>query len=336
LRFAPGTALLQCGYCGGVDPITAADAPIVERDYHKVLQGLSAGAETTSHRTLKCTSCAAESTFPDIKVATACPFCGADIVATRQASRQIKPAALLPFKVTRDEANAAFKSWLKGRWFAPNALRRAGRTRDRLAGMYVPYWTYDSRVVTHYTGQRGQHYWVTVGSGKNRRRVRKTRWYPTSGTVQNNFDDVLVMASHSLPHRYAERLEPWDLDDLVPYADDYLSGFGAECYQVDLEAGFVMARGIMAPHIEHTIRQDIGGDAQRVSSASSEYFEISFKHILLPVWISAYRFKQKVYRFLVNARTAEVQGERPWSWIKIALASLVGVAVVAAGILLSK
>ena len=57
------------------------------------------------------------------------------------------------------------------------------------------------------------------------------------------------------------------------------------------------------------------------STMHTEFGTITFKHILLPVWISAYRFKNQPYRFLVNARTGEVQGERPWSWIKIALAT---------------
>ena len=89
-----------------------------------------------------------------------------------------------------------------------------------------------------------------------------------------------------------------------------------------LRQGFQEAQKVMEPRIAQTIRSDIGGDVQRISSANSSYDKITFKHILLPVWICAYRYKEKVYRFLINARTGEVQGERPWSAIKIALAVL--------------
>jgi hypothetical protein len=46
------------------------------------------------------------------------------------------------------------------------------------------------------------------------------------------------------------------------------------------------------------------------------------------VWISAYRFKDRNFQFLVNARTGEVQGERPYSWIKITLAVLLVIAII--------
>ncbi|MBV9774716.1 MAG: hypothetical protein JO040_12240, partial [Gemmatimonadetes bacterium] len=79
---------------------------------------------------------------------------------------------------------------------------------------------------------------------------------------------------------------------------------------------------------------DIGGDEQRIHSTDTRYDDVTFKHILLPVWISAYRYREKVYRRLVNARTGEVQGERPWSWIKIALLVLFVAALVIVGVVL--
>jgi hypothetical protein len=146
--------------------------------------------------------------------------------------------------------------------------------------------------------------------------------------VWNAFDDILILASRSLPKKYADRLEPWDLESLEPYGDAYLSGFRAESYRVTLREGFEEARTVMDSTIRSSVRRDIGGDHQRIHSIRTQYDDITFKHILLPVWISAYRFREKVYRFLVNARTGEVQGERPWSWVKIALAVLAGLAVI--------
>jgi hypothetical protein len=151
-----------------------------------------------------------------------------------------------------------------------------------------------------------------------------------SGEVFNRFDDVLVMASRSLPDKYARALEPWDLQNLQPYRDAYLSGFRAESYQINLPEGFELAKEIMADAIHATICRDIGGDHQRVTSVNTFYDRITFKHLLLPVWLSAYRYRGKTYRFLVNARTGEVQGERPYSWIKITLAILAAVPFVAA------
>jgi hypothetical protein len=140
---------------------------------------------------------------------------------------------------------------------------------------------------------------------------------------------VLVLASNSLPSKHAAALEPWDLKELVPYRDEYLSGFAAESYQVTLEDGFVQAKGIMDGVIRASIRRDIGGDEQRIHWVQTQYNDVTFKHVLLPVWISAYRYHERVFRFLVNARTGEVQGERPYSTIKIVLTVLLALAVVA-------
>ena len=182
-------------------------------------------------------------------------------------------------------------------------------------------------------GQRGVAYYVSVSytdSDGNRRtrQERRIRWYPASGRVWVKFDDILVPASDTLPREYVDELEPWDLPALTPYEDAFLSGFQSESYTVDLRGGFDIAKIKKEPEIEETIRWDIGGDEQRIHHKTTYYSDITFKYILLPVWISAYRFKDKTYQFLVNARTGEVQGERPWSWIKITLAVLAALAVI--------
>jgi hypothetical protein len=201
----------------------------------------------------------------------------------------------------------------------------------------MPYWTYDSNTITQYTGLQGIHYYVTESytdsEGRSQtRQVQRTRWLPASGTVYNNFDDVLVVSSKSLPENFANELEPWDLHELKTYDDKFLSGFVTESYQIDLKFGFEKAKNRMQPVIKSSVINDIGGDVQQVTSMDSTYNDIKFKHILLPVWLSSYRYKDKVYRFLINARTGEVQGERPYSAAKIALLVISILAVIGAGV----
>ena len=121
----------------------------------------------------------------------------------------------------------------------------------------------------------------------------------------------------------ARELAPWDLWKLTPYQDEFLSGFQSEVYKIDLDQGFEVAKDRMHPTISQDIRMDIGGDHQRINSTDTEYSEITFKHILLPFWVAGFRFRNKTYQFLVNGRTGEVQGDRPYSWIKIGFAVLV-------------
>jgi hypothetical protein len=141
---------------------------------------------------------------------------------------------------------------------------------------------------------------------------------------------VLVNATDAVPPQHAQALRNWDLPDLVPYADEYLSGFRTVRYKVGLEDGFEVAKGIMEPTIDNSIRYDIGGDEQRILSKKSQYDGITFKHVLLPVWLGAYRFRDKVYSFLVNARTGEVRGDAPISFWKVLGLVLLGVLIVGA------
>jgi len=160
--------------------------------------------------------------------------------------------------------------------------------------------------------------------------VRRTRWYSTSGRVARDFDDVLVMASRSLPERLGDELTPWDLGALVPYNPEFLAGFQAEGYTVPLAEGGDVARNRMSAVIAQDVRRDIGGDEQRIHSIDTDWSDETFKHILLPIWMAAYKYNGKSYRFLVNGQTGEVQGERPWSVWKIAFAVLLA-AVLALG-----
>jgi LSD1 subclass zinc finger protein len=345
LNFDPGASSLTCGYCGHVNPIERSTVAIAEQDFRAALAATRQPQPTQELAALKCDSCGAEFT-PDAKAdASSCPFCGSAVVHQAPRAEQLKPKGVLPFKITKDDAQARFRDWLKGLWFAPNKLKEFARAdRSGLAGLYTPYWTYDAQTTSQYTGERGVNRTVyrTVSVTVNGRpetrteAVTVTDWYPASGTVRRNFDDVLVLASDSLPRKYTDKLAPWDLPNLAPYNESYLAGFRAERYQVGLEAGFERAREVMAPQIVTDCKTNIGGDHQRVHSVNTTYGAISYKHILLPIWLAAYQFRGKAFRFVINGRTGAVQGERPYSAAKIALAvGAVVVAIIIIGVLVA-
>ena len=124
------------------------------------------------------------------------------------------------------------------------------------------------------------------------------------------------------------KLEPWDLSKLVPFDKNYLSGFTVERYKVELDEGFEIAKELGKPTIRNKINTDIGGDVQQIQTMNTDYSNITYKHLLLPLYVCAYQFKGEVYQFLVNAQTGEVQGERPKSWVKIVFAILFGLIIV--------
>jgi ribosomal protein S27E len=329
LLYEPADGFLACPYCGHKEPIPTSAAEVQERSFEQYLQ---LRPEQMSHLAanaleVRCQGCGATITFMPPDVAGKCDFCGVQIVAQPQSADPIiAPEGVLPFRLTPQQATTELRGWLGSRWFAPNALKQFAQP-DAIDGVYLPFWTYDTNTLTHYTGRRGEHYYETEtytetdsqGQHHTRtREVQRTRWYPASGTVSRWFDDVLVPATTSLPQERLDALEPWDLDQLKPYNPAFLSGFKAQRYQVDLSMGFERVRQLIAGVIQNDVRVDIGGDVQLIEELSTHYSGITFKHLLLPVYAGAYRFNGKVYQVVVNGRTGEIQGSRPYSFWKIA------------------
>jgi hypothetical protein len=336
LKFKPGTLHLACEYCGAKNEIAAPEVAgkVEEISLEQFLQNNIDKEETITATAVKCESCGATSTMDASITSDKCPFCSAVLVVKSGSVAKLhKPQNVLPFKVDRTQVKDIFAKWLKRLWFAPNDLKHYADRAEQLNGMYLPYWTFDCQTDSNYVGQRGQHYYETESYTENgqtkTRRVQRTRWYPAqSGRVANAFDDVLIEATAAVNKRYLRVLEPWDLENLMPYSDKYLSGFRTETYATNVKTAYEDAKQRMDVTIRQSICKDIGGDAQRVNFVNTTYNDPTFKHILLPVWIAAYRYKGKVYQFFVNARTGEVIGQQPYSAVKIFFAVLAVAAVV--------
>ncbi|AUC53074.1 primosomal protein N' (replication factor Y) - superfamily II helicase [Sagittula sp. P11] len=338
-RFDPERNMLICDFCGSTREVIEQRSPweggLKELDFRAAIDNLLPLQEMEETRVTTCPNCAAQLEFDPAVHATECPFCATPVVADTGTHRHIKPRGLLPFALDEAAARDAMTKWLGKLWFAPGGLQDYARKGRKMSGIYVPYWTYDANTASRYSGERGTVYYVTetvVRDGKRQQvQVQKIRWSPASGHVSRFFDDVLVLASRALPKRFTDALEPWDLAALEPYRPEFLAGFRAEGYQVDLDEGFVEARAHMDRQIERDVKFDIGGDRQRIHRIDTNVSDVTFKHILLPVWLAAYKYRGKTYRFVVNGRTGRVQGERPWSAWKIAVAVILGL-IVAAGV----
>ncbi len=338
LTFHIGVQSLKCPYCGHVKPLDTEGVEAVgERDLQAMLTRVAERRgenrnDAADFREVSCESCGGTVRFTGTLTSSECAYCGAPLQLdnVHDAPNRVPADGVLPFMIDRDKARGNLGAWVRSRWFAPNAFKARG-VQGRFNGVYLPYWTFDSMTTTRYSGQRGEHYTVTVGSGKNRRTVTKTRWYPASGTFQRFFDDVLIVAATGLPEKRIAALEPWPLAQCVPFTPQVLAGFLARTYDVPLDEGFTLGKSRMDGALEVEVRERIGGDTQIVDSINSRYDAVTYKHLLLPVWMLAYRYGEKSYQVVVNAGTGEVQGDRPYSWIKIALAVIGG--AIAAGVI---
>ncbi len=335
-RFDPVAGQLSCDHCGNTGHMTNGGAvhAIKELDFRTALQAELPNADIEEMRVSKCPNCAAQVEFePDVHAAE-CPFCATPVVTDTGTHRHIKPRGLLPFAMNEDAARTAMTDWLGGLWFAPSGLQSYARKGRKMQGIYVPYWTFDANTKSNYTGERGIIYYETqtvMRDGKRTQvQVAKTRWSRAAGRVARFFDDVLVLASTSLPKKFTDALEPWDLSAMEPYSPAYLAGFRAEGYSIELEDGFSEARARMDAQIARDVKFDIGGDRQRIHDIQTQINRVTFKHVLLPVWLAAYKYRGNTYRFVVNGRTGRVQGERPYSALKITIAVILGACVAGA------
>lgn len=333
-RFEPGKAQLICDHCGATEVIAQSDSwqgGLKELDFRAALDNLLPLQDLEDTRVSACPNCGAQVAFDADVHAAECPFCATPVVTDTGTHRHIKPKGVLPFALSESEARHAMTSWLGSLWFAPNGLQDYARKGRKMQGIYVPYWTFDADTRSSYRGERGTVHTETrrvTRNGKSETvRVQKVDWRPASGRVARFFDDVLVLASRSLPKRFTDALEPWDLAALEPYQPEYLAGFRAEGYSVDLDEGYHDARAQMDRVIQRDVKFDIGGDRQRIHSIDTQISGVTFKHILLPVWLAAYKYRGKTFRFVVNGRTGRVQGERPWSVWKVTLAVILGLLV---------
>jgi DNA-directed RNA polymerase subunit RPC12/RpoP len=320
--FDPRAGKLACPYCEHAQEIQA-DGVVEERSYEQFLRPDASQLQPMAVNAMQvnCSSCGAIINFTPPETATECNFCGGKIVAQPKAADPlIAPEGVLPFRVPDSQANQNLRNWISSRWFAPSKLKDFARP-EKLSSIYIPYWTYDAFSKSRYSGERGEYYYVTEYYEENgerkSRQVRHTRWHPASGFVQRQFDDVCVPATKSLSKKYLDALEPWDLQELKSYEPAFLSGHKAQTYQVALPEGFEYFKQTASAVIYNDVRHDIGGDEQRVHNISTDFSNITFKHLLLPVYAGAYQFNAKTYQIVVNGRTGEVQGERPYSWLKI-------------------
>ena len=347
LEFRIGDQVLACQFCGHVKQIELSDdAAVVEQDFHSMLERIRSWREqaaqkklesgdeehagvSTSRNELRCDSCGGNVEFVGTLTSTHCPYCGSPVQlenAHKCEENRIPVDGVLPFQIERQQAKTNLHEWVNSRWFAPNSFRKQG-AEGKFNGVYLSYFTVDSMTFTAYSGQRGEHYWVTVGTGKNQRREMRTRWYPASGKFQRFFDDVVVLANTGLNRKFMLALEPWPLQKVVAFNQQMLAGHLARTYDIELDHCFEEAKSRIDDVIQSDVRQRIGGDTQQVHSVNSRYEAITYKHLLLPVWLLAYRYSDKTYQVFVNAATGEVQGERPYSVWKILFAVIAGLAV---------
>ncbi len=317
--------MLTCLHCGTQEEIVHADGASVEEN---ALDGYSIRAlagQGTSHiegeKEVVCQNCGGHTTFVGSTTATRCPYCATPIQRSdiHDAPDRLDVDGVLPFAIDDERAAALLETWVNKRWFAPTEFKKYS-TNGAFSSVYAAYFTYDAEADTNYVGKRGTNHTRTVGSGNNRRTVTETRWRRVSGYVHNSFDDMTILANTGFEERYVNELEPWPTNSLQPFQPDYMAGHLSRTYDKDVTECFDTAKMRMASEIDHTIRKDIGGDKQIIDHKTTNLSSVSYKHVLLPIWLLTVLYNGQPWQVFMNGVTGEVHGQRPWSKVKIGMA----------------
>ena len=321
--FDPGRGMLVCEYCGGTKSIEKRIN--VKRDFMLERGDGDVDEGSTEY---ECPNCGGKVVLENYATTEECPYCGATNIVKKERLSGLKPDSILPFSVTRESAFASGKKWLKKKIFAPTKLKKNFKV-EQFKGIYEPTFLFASNTASTYDGRLGEDYYVTVRRGKNTYTERRTRWFNVSGSYSKAYSDIVVEAASNLDQKQMTQLLPYDLGTAEQYKREYLAGFAAERYNESLDDSFGCAKNIMDDDLRRSILAQYHYDRVGYLNVNTHYSSIRFNYILLPVWVCGYKFRDKVWSFLVNGRTGKATGKVPVSVPKALFTALFAAGVIA-------
>lgn len=286
---------------------------------------------------IRCQSCGAEVAVDPQRRSYTCPFCDSTYVVDfdpAQSGRQ-EPEFVIGFAIAPAQAQEKFQRWISsGGWFRPGDLP-AAEVAERLRGVYLPCWSFSLLARSRWSVQIGEHWYrtetyTTVENGKTvtkTRQVQETEWWDLRGRHHRYYSFYLVSGSKGLAQGDFQRIEPFQLPALKRYDPSYLAGWSAEEYSVGRDEALMQSQQEFARREQAAVERFLPGDTHRSLEVQTDFADVNSDLILLPVYVLSYRYRNKVYRFLLNGQTGKLYGKKPLSWRRIALAALALVAL---------
>ncbi|MCH8042971.1 MAG: zinc ribbon domain-containing protein [Planctomycetes bacterium] len=318
-----------CNACGLAQQIEIVEAELIEDD----------------QRRFRCENCGAEvATDPDQR-SYVCAFCDSTYVIElpKEQTGKQRPEFVIGFALTPDQAREKFRAWLnRSNWFRPGDLSSA-KVEDKQRGVYLPFWSFSMLAQSRWSARIGEYwyrtetYTTTNSKGKTvtrTRRVRETEWWDLSGNHHRYYSGYLVSGSRGLPQNEAERIKPFHLPALQRYKPYFLAGWLSEEYSVERTDALDRCEQEFYRREQQNVAAFLPGDTQRNLHVNTGFSQINSDLILLPVYLLSYKYRDKLYRFLVNGQTGKVAGDKPLSWLRICLAAGGGVLLVALVVLM--
>jgi len=256
----------------------------------------------------RCPSCAGELIGDATTAATRCPYCGNPAVLPTQLGGAFRPDEVIPFKLDKQAAIAAFAENLKGKRLLPKKFRDEN-TLGEITGVYVPFWLFDCE-----TGARASYRatQTTTWSDKHYQ-YTKTDHYQLRRAGTASFVRIPADGSRKMDDAMMDAVEPYDYRELRPFQMTYLSGYLADRYDVGAQECGQRAQRRAATSLQQALLGTTGGFIGGCKKENEQYWvsRMSARYALLPVWTLNCTWKDKLYRFAMNGQTGKFIGELP-------------------------
>ena len=328
MTYAPGQECLTCDFCGfeqragGVAGIRAPGgnfADQAEQVLDFVMPTRRGHLWAEAQHSFTCERCGALNLLPAGQKSVECAYCGSNqMLISAQTEELIEPQGLLPMKIDSQKASKQVKDWLGRGWFIPDDLRHTLQHLT-LRPAYYSCWTFDGTLEINWSCEVKEN---TAGF---------EHWKSLSGVEHRFFDDVLAPGVRALPPKAFSAVEPFSLKEIVPFNPDYLAGWPALIYDRSLADTSLLAREKVSKGLRSELQNSVqvGREKRNFRVSSGKWSGMTFKHVLLPLWVGTYSYRGKKYSLLVNGHTAKVNGSKPVDRVKVFLALLSGIMVFA-------
>ena len=303
---------LECASCGNsyepdaIQAMSAAES-IDKLEFERCAEAFDA-SEAAQMQAYICKSCGAELMTEDTTTATECPYCGSPTILPDRIQGGVKPEKVIPFKVTKEQAQKQFEAYFKGKRLLPNIFLKSRNRIAEMRKLYVPYWLFDCDAQADIVYDAEKRSTERRGDWE----ITRTKYYLVRRSGRMGFDSIPVDGSEKLDDKITESLEPYDLSAAVPFQPAVLAGAMADHADVDADACEKRAVERVETSVSQAMRDSVTG----YSSVSERSRSIHSDNgtatpVLMPVWLITTEKEGKTYTFAINGQTGKLTCDVP-------------------------
>ena len=307
LRFHPKKQGFACEYCGSFFTPEECKAANEQFQAQAIEDAPKQDEFEQGNALYSCPSCGAEIIADSNTAATECYYCHNPVVLKGRLSGEYRPSKVIPFKLTREEAEKIFKDWCKKRWFLPKSFKSDAQLLH-MAGVYVPFWVADCDVNGTMRAVCKKIRTWTSGNYE----YTETKEYDVFRSAGLRFEGIPADGASKIEDQLMEAIEPFDYRKAKPFEMVYLSGFLSDKYDVNKSQVFPRVRNRAVNGSDQILRASmVGYDSIRVTQSDMQVVRTDWQYMLLPVWFMTFGYGGKQYAFAINGQTGKQAGTPP-------------------------